>query len=229
MAFFKLNTILNCSSPSHRLKIQLFRSNVISVLLYGSETWKLTDAQLSKLRVFQTTYTRRILKIRWYHRRTNIEILRTTKQEDVGRVLEKRRWKYLGHVLRKRGSAMAVSLGWEPEGRRRPGRPKQTWRRVMLKKLKTTGIRSWNEAAELAKDRERWKQKGDMLCLPLRPTCSQKTKSSHMVIKYTKLTFISPTRFHTFIARIGNLFAIHLLKSLSSRTPLKINVADLIL
>ena len=169
-AFFKLSKIWNCSSLSHRLKIKIFKSNVISVLLYGSETWKLTDAQLSKLRVFQTTYTRRILKIRWYHRRTNIEILRTTKQEDMGRVLEKRRWKYLGHVLRKRGSAMAVSLGWEPEGRRRPGRPKQTWRRVVLKKLKTTGIRSWNEAAELAKDRERWKQKGDLLCLPLRAT-----------------------------------------------------------
>ena len=54
---------------------------------------------------------------------------------------------------------MAVSLGWEPEGRRRPGRPKQTWRRVVLKKLKTTGIRSTNEAAELAKDSERCKQK----------------------------------------------------------------------
>ena len=229
MAFFKLNTILNCSSLSHRLKIQLFRSNVISVLLYGTETWKLTDAQLSKLRVFQTTYTRQILKIRWYHKRTNIENMKTTKQEDMVRVLEKRRWKYLGHVSRKRESAMEVSVGSEPDGHKKPGFPKQTWRRVVLKKLKTTGIRSWNEAAELAKDRERWKQKGDMLCLPLRPTCSQKTKSSHMVMKYTKLTFISPASFHTFIARIGNLFAIHLLKSLSSRTPLKINFADLIL
>ena len=49
VAFFKLSKIWNCSSLSHRLKIQLFRSNIIFVLLYGSETWKLTDAQLSKL------------------------------------------------------------------------------------------------------------------------------------------------------------------------------------
>ena len=57
-------------------------------------------------------------------------------------------------LSRKRESAMEVSLGWEPEGHRRPGQLKQTWQRVLLKKLKTTGIRSWNEADELAKDRE---------------------------------------------------------------------------
>ena len=86
--------------------------------------------------MFQTTYTRRILNIRWYHRTTNEEILKTTKQDDMGKVMEKRRWKYLGHVLRKRKSPMAVSLGREPEGKRRPGRPKQVWRRVVLKRMK---------------------------------------------------------------------------------------------
>ena len=62
-------------------------------------------------------------------------------------------------------------LGWEPEGKRRTGRPKHTWRRVVAKRMKTAGINSWNEAAELAKDREScWKQKGDLLCLPLPAT-----------------------------------------------------------
>ena len=38
----------------------------------------------------------------------------------MGRVLEKRQWKYLGHALRKRGSVMAVTsiLGWEPVGQK---------------------------------------------------------------------------------------------------------------
>ena len=38
---------------------------VISVLLYGSEILKLTDAQLGKFQVFRTTYTRQILDMRW--------------------------------------------------------------------------------------------------------------------------------------------------------------------
>ena len=65
---------------------------------------------------------------------------------------------------------MAVSLGWESEGKSRHGRPKRTWRRKVVKRMKTAGINSWNEAAELAKDRESWNQKGDLLCLPLRAT-----------------------------------------------------------
>mgnify|MGYP001793343007 FL=1 len=87
----------------------------------------------------------------------------------MGKVMETRIWKYL--VLKKGESPMAVSLGWEPEGKRRPGRPKHTWRRVVVKRMKTAGINNWNEAAELAKDREScWKQKGDLLCLPLPAT-----------------------------------------------------------
>ena len=37
----------------------------------------------------------------------------------MGKVMEKRRWKYLRNVIRKRKFSMAVSLGWEPEGKTR--------------------------------------------------------------------------------------------------------------
>mgnify|MGYP001801207786 CR=1 FL=1 len=58
--------ILLCRCDEYKIKIKISKSNVISVLMYGSETWKLSDEQLNSLRVFQTTYTRQILKIRWY-------------------------------------------------------------------------------------------------------------------------------------------------------------------
>ena len=69
----------------------------------------------------------------------------------MGEIIEWRRWKYVGPVLRRRGAPTEVSLGWAPEGKRRPGRPKQTWRQAMLKRLTTSGVKSWNKAAELAK------------------------------------------------------------------------------
>ena len=85
-------------------------------------------------------------------------------------------------------TTLAVSLGWEPDGKRRPGRPKQTWRKVILKLMKTAGISSWNEAAKLALDRESWKQKGDLLCLQLRATRLSETlvkpSSNTLVIRY---------------------------------------------
>ena len=36
----------------------------------------------------------------------------------------------------------------------RPGAPEQMWLKVVRKPMNTAGIISWNEAAELAKDRE---------------------------------------------------------------------------
>ena len=57
MAYYRLSRIWYSKSLSHKLKIKIFKSNVLSVLFYGSETWKLTDDQLNKLKVFQTTYT----------------------------------------------------------------------------------------------------------------------------------------------------------------------------
>ena len=62
-----------------------------------------------------------ILRIWWYHWRTNGEILKTTKQDDMGKVMEKRWWDYLGHVVRRRESPMALSLG-----KTIPGRPNET-------------------------------------------------------------------------------------------------------
>ena len=72
-----------------------------------------------------------------------------------------------GAHLRRKDSSMAVSLGWAPEGKRLPGRPKETWRRVVMKRLKTVGVKTWNEAADIAKDREKWKATGKLLWEPL--------------------------------------------------------------
>ena len=49
----------------------------------------------------------------------------------------------------------------------RPGIPEQMWLKMVCKPMNTAGIIRWDEAAELAKDRESWKQKGDLFSLPL--------------------------------------------------------------
>ena len=45
-----------------------------------------------------------------------------------------RRWKMIHHLLRKdRNDDCNVALSWAPEGKRRRGRPKTTWRRTVEK------------------------------------------------------------------------------------------------
>ena len=52
--------------------------------------------------------------------------------ERISEEVRRRRWNWIGHVLRKdRTDDCAVALGWTPEGRRKRGRPKTTWRRMV--------------------------------------------------------------------------------------------------
>ena len=48
--------------------------------------------------------------------------------------VERRRWNWLGHVLRRGGENDCVTaLDWRPKGRRARGRPRMTWRRTVEK------------------------------------------------------------------------------------------------
>lgn len=56
---------------------------------------------------------------------TELEMAKTT---NISGEIRKRRWSWIGHIIRKDpADNCAVVLGWMPEGRRKRGRPKTTW------------------------------------------------------------------------------------------------------
>jgi len=66
--------------------------------------------------------------------------------------------------LRKEtGAIEETALDWNPQGYRRRGRPKRTWRRAIEEEIKRTR-RSWNEVKGIAGDRNAWKIFKDTLC-----------------------------------------------------------------
>ena len=73
-----------------------------------------------------------------------------------------RRWKMIGHILRKDDCNVAMS--WAPEGKRRRGRPKTTWRRTVEKERQEAGWRSWEEVRTPATYREEGKSSVEALC-----------------------------------------------------------------
>ena len=62
--FAILKPVWTSSQITTRTKIRLFNSNVKSVLLYGSECWKLRKDLTNKLKVFINRCLWTILKIR---------------------------------------------------------------------------------------------------------------------------------------------------------------------
>ena len=156
-AFIQLQKVWKANKLSLKTKLRLFNSNVKSVLLYGCETWKTTDSTLKKLQTFVNGCLRRILKIRWQDRVRNEDIWKRAGQEPLQQQLGKRRWRWIGHTLRKAPqSTSRQALQWNPQGARGRGRPRETWRRCVEREIEKMG-HHWNELGRIARDRGEWR------------------------------------------------------------------------
>ena len=79
-------------------KIKLFRSIILSILLYGSETWCPLNSQIQRLQVFVTRCLRIITGISLWQKVGNTELRRMTSIERVEVLMEQRRLRWLGHL-----------------------------------------------------------------------------------------------------------------------------------
>ena len=80
--------------------------------------------------------------------------------------IRRRRWRWIGHVLRLPTDAIArVALRWTPQGSRNVGRPAETWRRTVEAEMKQQGW-SWSFLEHTARDRVEWRSLVEALCAP---------------------------------------------------------------
>ena len=74
-------------------KMRLFNSNVISVLLYGCQRWRVNKNDMHKLDVFQTKCLRRICNIFWPNKISNEDLYRRTNSLPIRCQIQK-------HIMR---------------------------------------------------------------------------------------------------------------------------------
>ncbi|XP_062572479.1 uncharacterized protein LOC134234432 [Saccostrea cucullata] len=147
-------------------KLRIFKTNVIGVLLYGSESWKVTKNISQKLDTFQTRCLHRIPKIFWPNKITNEELYERTLRNTaaISDQIKERQWKWIGHVMRLKPSKIPrVALRWTPPGKRNRGRPKETWRRSVEKEMNDQ-VWTWGTVQTMAADRQRWRSSVQALC-----------------------------------------------------------------
>jgi hypothetical protein len=85
---------------------------------------------MNKLHNFVNKCLRRILNIRWPDVISNNSLWEITKQEPIDIEIKKRKWRWIGHALRKPAGPIEKDvLDWNPQGARR-GRPRKTWRTI---------------------------------------------------------------------------------------------------
>jgi len=104
------------------------------------------------------------MNIKWTNEITNKELWRIAHQKSTENQIKRRKWNWIEHTLRKEtGAIEKTALAWNPQGYRRRGRLKGTWRRAIKDEIRSTR-RSWNEVKGIAGDCNAWKLFMDALC-----------------------------------------------------------------
>lgn len=143
---------------SIRTKVRVYEACVLSVLLYGAETWPTYRPQESRLSAFHTRSLRFIIGKTWEDRMTNEELFRITKSEPLSSRLKFIRLRWAGHVHRMPAHRIprAIMHGVLKAGYRQTGRPKLRYKDVLKRDLRDFGIKpeSWTN---ICLQRDKWR------------------------------------------------------------------------
>ena len=175
-------------------KIRLLNTNVKSVLLYGAETWRMNKTTLKRIQTFVNQCLRKILGIQWMDKVSNKDLWERTSQVQIEIEILKRRWGWHGHTLRKPNTNISrQALTWNPQGKRKRGRPKNTWRRDIDADITQTGL-SWKQLERIAQDRRRYRDVVHGLCFRrsqgLKAKLSEISSDTHQLHYIPKPHFI---------------------------------------
>jgi len=148
---------------SKNVKIKIYRTIILPVVLYGCETWSLTLTEERRLRVFENMVLRRIFGPKGdevtgeWKKLHNVELNDLHSSPDIVRVIEYRRMRWAGNVARmgERRSAYRFLVG-KPERKRPLGRLKGRWEDNIKMDLQEVG---WGgmDWIVLVQNRDRWR------------------------------------------------------------------------
>jgi hypothetical protein len=95
---------------------------------------------------------------------SNEELWRKTEETEISMQIKRWKWNWIGHTLRNGNETIErEALDWNPQGKRKRGRPKQTWRRSVHNEALGEG-KSWGEVKKLARNRIRLRRFVGALC-----------------------------------------------------------------
>jgi len=157
-----VENLISFSLLSKNLKIKIYRTIILSVFLYGCETWSPILREERRLRVFENGVLRMFGPKRdevtgEWRKLYNEELSDLYSLPNIVRVVKSRRMRGVGHVARMGlGRGVHRVLVGKPEGKRPVGRPRRRWEDNVKMDLQEVGG-SCGDWMELAQDSDRWR------------------------------------------------------------------------
>ena len=158
VCYYSVQNLLSSSLLSKNLKIKIYRTIILPVVLYGCDTWSLTLREECRLRVLRRVFGPKRDEVTGEWRKLhNEELSGMYSLPNIVQVVKSRRMRWAGHVAHLgEGRGVHRVLVGKPEGKRPLGRPRLRWEDNIKMDLQEVGggCGDWKE---LAQDRERWR------------------------------------------------------------------------
>lgn len=157
---FGLSNLLRSKHLTRCTKIQIYHTLILPIVMYGSESWELTQQDCNRLLIFE----RRVLRIIFgairvngeWRSRYNRELECLYTDASIVQKIKAQRLRWLGHVYRMNEEAPArKSVFSEPSGYRKQQRPKKRWFDAVEDDL--TKLRSKTTWRRKAANRDEWR------------------------------------------------------------------------
>jgi hypothetical protein len=147
---------------SRNLKIKIYKTVILPVVLYRCETWSLSLGEVHRLRVFESRVLRKIFGPKSeedgsWRKLHNDELHDLYSSPNIVRVIKSRRMRWTGRVARMgEGRGVYRALVGRPESKWTLGRPRRRWEDNIKMYLREIGIDGANWI-QLAQDRVHWR------------------------------------------------------------------------
>ena len=153
-AFHNMNKVLTSRDISLQTRKRIVKCYIWTTLLYGSDTWTITQANMKKLQSFEMWVYRKMLKISWIQKIRNEDVMKMINtKEYVVPTIKKRQLSFFGHMIR-RDNMHRLLLEGKIDGKRGRGRPRAEW---MDNIFEWIGTSDYGEVVRMAQNRERWR------------------------------------------------------------------------
>ena len=159
--FMNMRNILTSMKLKTKTKIRLAKCYIWSTFLYGCETWTMTKEIEKRIDALEMWIYRRIMRIPWTRKKSNIIVLIDAGQRSRKLLAEvkRRQLVYFGHVKRH-NTIQKLVLEGKIAGKKARGRPRKSW----IENVVATTGNGINECSELALAREEWRSMVSNLC-----------------------------------------------------------------